>query len=126
MIYLTLAELLHVAERTPGHDYAVRDYGLLEAAVARPRATVFGKDAYPDLDAKAAALLHSVVRNRALIDGNKRLALASIIAFYGLNGRRLTLTNDTAYDLVISVAAGELDSVEEIAAILRTATRFAR
>ena len=126
MIYLTLAELLHVAERTLGHDYAVRDYGLLESAVARPRATVFGKDAYPDLDAKAAALLHSVARNRALIDGNKRLALASIIAFYGLNGRRLALTNDTAYDLVISVAAGELDSVEEIAAILRTATRFAR
>jgi death-on-curing protein len=95
-------------------------------AVARPRATVFGKDAYPDLDAKAAALLHSVARNRALTDGNKALALASIIAFYGLNGRRLTLTNDAAYNLVISVAAGELDSVEEIAAILRTATRFAR
>ena len=122
MIYLTLAELLHVAGRTLGRDYAVRDYGLLEAAVARPRATVFGKDAYPDLDAKAAALLHSVARNHALIDGNKRLALASIIAFYGLNGRRPTLTNDAAYDLVISVAAGELDSVEEIAAILRTAT----
>ena len=122
MIYVTLAELLHVADRTLGHDYAVRDYGLLEAAVARPRATVFGKDAYTDLDAKAAALLHSVARNHALIDGNKRLALASIIAFYGLNGRRLILTNDAVYDLVMSVAAGELDSVDEIAAILRTAT----
>jgi death-on-curing protein len=87
---------------------------------------VFGKDAYPDLDAKAAALLHSVARNRALIDGNKRLAPASIIVFYGLNGRRLTLTNGAAYDLVISVAAADLDSVEEIAAILRTATRFTR
>ncbi len=126
MIYLTLAELLHVGDRTLGHDYAVRDYGLLEAAVARPRATVFGKDAYPDLDAKAAALLHSVARNHALIDGNKRLALAAIIAFHGLNGRRLTLTNHAAYDLVISVAAGELDTVDEIAAILRTATRLAR
>ena len=49
-------------------------------------------------------LLHSIARNRALIDGNKRLALAAVIAFYGLNGRRLTLTNDQAYDLVISVA----------------------
>ena len=123
MIYLTLAELLYVAERTLGPDYAVRDYGLLEAAVARPQATVFGKDAYPDLDAKAAALLHSVARNHALIDGNKRLALSSIIAFYGLNGRRLTLTNDDAYDLVISVASGELDSVDEIAAVPRQATR---
>ena len=119
MIYLTLAELLYVAGRTLGHDYAVRDYGLLEAAVARPQATVFGQDAYPDLDAKAAALLHSVARNHALIDGNKRLALAAIIAFYGLNGRRLTMTNDAAYYLVIGVAAGDLDSVDEIAAMLR-------
>ena len=119
MIYLTLAELLYVAERTLGPDYAVRDYGLLEAAVARPQATVFGKDAYPDLDAKAAALLHSLARNYALIDGNKRLALAATIAFYGLNGRRLTLTNDAAYDLVMGVTAGELDPVDEIAAVLR-------
>jgi death-on-curing protein len=123
VIYLTLPELLHVAERALGPDYAVRDYGLLEAALARPRATAFGKDAYPDLDAKAAALLHSIARNHALIDGNKRLALAGVIAFYGLNGRRLTLTNDAAYDLVISVAAGQLDTVDAIAAILQTATR---
>jgi len=123
VIYLTLAELLYVAERTLGHDYAVRDYGLLEAAVARPQATVFGQDAYPDLDAKAAALLHSVARNHALIDGNKPLALAAIIAFCGLNGRRLTMTNDAAYDLVIGVAAGDLDSVDEIAVMLRGATR---
>ena len=123
MIYLTLAELLHVAERTLGPGYAVRDIGLLEAALARPQATAFGKDAYPDLNAKAAALLHSIARNPALIDGNKRLALAATIAFYGLNGRRLTLTNDAAYNLVISVAAGHLDTVDAITAILRTATQ---
>ena len=123
MIYLTLPELLHVAERTLGPDYGVRDYGLLEAALARPRATAFGKDAYSDLDAKAAALLHSVARNHALVDGNKRLSLAAVIAFHGLNGRRLTLTNDQAYDLVISVAAGQLDAADAIAAILRNATQ---
>ena len=123
MIYLTLPELLHVAERTLGAGYAVRDYGLLEAALARPQATAFGKDAYPDLDVKAAALLHSVARYHALVDGNKRLALAAVIAFYGLNGRRLTLTNDQAYDLVISVAAGQLDDADAIAAILRDATQ---
>ena len=123
MIYLTLPELLHVAERTLGPDYAVRDYGLLDAALARPRATAFGKDAYPDLDAKAAALAHSIARNHALIDGNKRLALAAAIAFYGLNGRRLTLTNDEAYDLVIGVATGQLDSVDAIAAVLQNATQ---
>jgi len=123
VIYLTLPELLHVAERTLGAGYAVRDYGLLEAALARPQATAFGKDAYPDLDAKAAALLHSIARNHALLDGNKRLALAAVIAFYGLNGRRLTLTNDQAYGLVMSVAAGQLDAVDAIAAVLRHATQ---
>ena len=76
-----------------------------------------------DLDAKAAALLHSIARNHALVDGNKRLALAAVIAFCGLNGRRLTLTNDQAYDLVINVAAGQLDDADAIAAILRNATQ---
>ena len=123
MIYLTLPELLHIATRVLGPDYGVRDYGLLEAALARPQATAFGKDAYPDLDAKSAALLHSIARNHALIDGDKRLALAAVIAFYGLNGRRPTLTNDQAYDLVMSVATGDLDSVDGIATVLRPATR---
>ena len=126
MIYLTLPELLHVAERTLGPGYTVRDYGLLEAALFRPQATAFGKDAYPDLDTKAAALLHSIARNHALIDGDKRLALAAIIAFCGLNGRRLTLTNDAAYNLVMSVAAGELDTVDAIAAVLQPATQARR
>ena len=123
MIYLTLPELLHVAVRTLGSEPDVRDYGLLESALARPQATAFGLDAYPSLDAKAAALLHSLARNHALIDGNKRLALAATIAFYGVNGRRLTLTNDEAYALIIDVAAGKLDSVDDIAAVLARATR---
>ena len=71
---------------------------------------------------RAAALLHSLARNHALIDGNKRLGLSAVIAFSGLNGRRLTLTNDQAYDLVMKAAAGELDQVEEIAAIVQAAT----
>ena len=61
---------------------------MLEAALARPQATAFGKDAYPSLDAQAAALLHLLARTHALIEGNKRLGLAAVIAFYGLNGRR--------------------------------------
>jgi death-on-curing protein len=122
VIYLTLPELLHIAERVLGSDPPVRDVGLLESAVARPQATAFGADAYPDLDSKAAALSHSLARNHALVDGNKRLALAALIAFYGVNGRRLTLTNDDAYDLVIDVATGRLDSVGEIAGRLRRAT----
>ncbi|XAS75187.1 type II toxin-antitoxin system death-on-curing family toxin [Dermatophilaceae bacterium Sec6.4] len=116
MIYLTLAELMYVAERTLGSDVGVRDHGLLQSALARPQATVFGSDAYPELEEKAAALLHSLARNHAVVDGNKRLALAATIAFLGINGRRLTSTNDEAYELVMSIAAGELDEVAGIAA----------
>jgi len=123
VIYLTLPELLYVAERVLGDAPQVRDYGLLEAAAARPQVTAFGGDAYPNLDAKAAALLHSLARNHALVDGNKRLALAAVIAFYGVNGCRLTLTNDEAYDLVIDVATGHPDSVDDIAARMRTTTQ---
>ena len=120
MIYLSLDDLLHVARRTLEAEVGVRDVGLLESAAARPRATAFGEDAYPTLLTKAAALLHSLVRNHALVDGNKRLALAGTIAFLGVNGRRLTLSNDEAYDLVMAVATGALDDVRLIAEALAT------
>ncbi len=122
MIFLDLEELLHVAERTIGPDVAVRDIGLLESALARPKATAFGSAAYSTVHDKAAALLHSLARDHALIDGNKRLALAGVIAFYGMNGLGLTLSNDEAYTLVMDVAQGRLDDVNEIAGVLRDAT----
>ncbi len=122
MIFLDLESLLYVAERTLGHAPDVRDYGLLASALARPQATAFGGDAYADIHHKAAALLHSLARNHALIDGNKRLSLAAVVAFYGINGRRLVLTNDEAYDLVMSVASGRLADVAQIAAVLERGT----
>lgn len=118
MLYLTEAEILIVAERVLG-EVLVRDHGLIASAVARPQASAFGEDAYPDLETKAAALLHSITRNHALIDGNKRLSLAATIAFLGVNGRRLTLSNDEAYALVMAVSTGELSEVSEIADVLR-------
>ena len=120
MIYLDLTELLHVAERTLGQA-EVRDAGLLESTLARPRATAFGQDAYPDLEHKAAALTQSITKNHALIDGNKRLALAALIAFLGVNGYRLTFTNDAAYDFIIDIASGTLDQVDAIASVLADA-----
>jgi death on curing protein len=120
VIFLDLESLLHVAARTLGADPVVRDYGLLEAALARPQASAFGEDAYPAAHEKAAALLHSLARNHALIDGNKRLALAATIALLGMNGIRVTLSNDEAYDLVISVATGALDDVPGIADVLES------
>ena len=121
MILLELEELLQTAERVlPAVE--VRDAGLLEAAAARPAASAFGEAAYVTLHEKAAALLHSLVRNHALVDGNKRLGLGSVIAFYGVNGLRLTFTNDEAYDLFMAVATGELDEVSVIAQRLEAGT----
>ena len=122
MIYLTYADLLHVAERALGEPAVVREAGLLESAAARPQTSMFGDDAYPTLEDKAAALVHSIARNHALVDGNKRLALAGLIAFLGVNGRRLTLTNDAAYDLIIAIATGEFNEISDIAERIRTAT----
>lgn len=117
MQYLDLEDLLHMVERLGAGP--VRDLGLLESAVARPRTSLFGEDAYPDLALKAAALLHSVTRNHALVDGNKRLGLMATVTFIRLNGARFALTQDEAFDLVMAVADGTAD-VPEIAARLRT------
>jgi death-on-curing protein len=122
VIFLSFDELLHVAARTLGGEPEIRDAGLLESALARPQASAFGADAYPTIHQKAAALLHSLARNHALIDGNKRLSLAATIAFYGMNGLRLTLTNDQAYELVVDVASGTLDDVPAIASVLEGST----
>lgn len=121
MIYLTLDDLLHIAERTLGTPPGVRDVGLLESALGRPQASAFGEDAYATLHLKAGALLHSLARNHALVDGNKRLALAALLTFYGLNGWRLTMTNEQAYVFVMQVATGELDDVHSIADVLSKA-----
>jgi len=123
MIDLTLDELLGIAARVIDGQVALRDAGLLESAAARPQATVFGANAYPDLHSKTAALLISICKNRALVDENKRVALAAAIVMLGLNGWVLTLTNDEAYDLVIAIASGELDEVDEVADRLRNGSR---
>jgi death-on-curing family protein len=85
------------------------DAGLLAAAAARPQITVLGDDAYPSFEVKAAALLHSLVRNHALVDGNKRLAWSATRVFCLLNGRDLTYTVDEAEDLMLNAASGQLD-----------------
>ncbi len=118
MIFLDLEDVLHVAARTLG-EVQLHDVGLLEAAVARPRASAFGEDAYPTAQLKAAALLHSIARNHALVDGNKRLALAATLALLGVNGMRLGMMNDEAYDVVVAVAAGGMDDIATIAERLR-------
>lgn len=96
----------------------MRDVGLLEAALHRPRASVLGQDAYPDLYTKAAALLHSLARNHALVDGNKRLAWLATYVFCAKNGVELDADDDAAYELVVAVASGAHDEIHEIADVL--------
>jgi death on curing protein len=115
--YLDLADFLRLMERTIGaSDENVRDFGLLESALARPRATVFGVDAYPTLPGKAAALLASVCGNHSLIDGNKRMGWIAVRAFCALNGAELRAHEDEAYEFVMTVAGGTVDDVGPIEA----------
>lgn len=117
--YLDLEDLLEVARHAVGPDVAVRDYGLLESALARPRASVFGQDAYPDVHLKAAALLHSLARNHALVDGNKRLAWTACRTFLAINGEWISAPEDQRFDFVIGVATGAEPDLAEIAGQLR-------
>lgn len=87
--YLDRDDVLVAGAAAVGIEVRVADYGLLDAAVARPQATAFGIDAYPDLFTKAAALLHLLARNDALVDGNKRTAWAATWTFLSINGAQL-------------------------------------
>jgi death on curing protein len=106
--YLSLEDLLDLTAALGAGP--VRDIGLLDSACHRPRAGLLGQEAYPTLTAKAAALMHSIAGNHALIDGNKRLALLATVVFLRINGYRLDLTDDEAFDLTMAVAAGQLDA----------------
>ena len=116
--HLTVEQALRIARLAVGGPIHVRDVGLLEAAVHRPRASVLGQDAYPDLLTKAAALLHSLARNHPLVDGNKRLAWLATYVSLAKNDVILDPDDDAAYDLVVAVAAEEPDEVGEIARVL--------
>lgn len=105
--YLTIEDLLTLV-RDLGVG-PVRDLGLLGAAAQRPATSLYGQDAYPSIDLKAAVLLESLVRNLPLADGNKRLGWLAVVVFYGLNGIALDAPDDDAYDLVVGVAAGDIE-----------------
>ena len=118
--YLTVEDLLDIAHGVLP-QVVVRDAGLLAAAAGRPQSSIFGQDAYPSLAEKAAALMHSLARNHALLDGNKRLAWAASRVFCLINGTDLRYDVDDAEALVLAVAAGGRDAhtlAESIAAHL--------
>jgi len=117
--FLDLDDVVDLAIALLGDPAPIRDIGLLGSAVARPQTTAFGEDAYSDIWTKAAALLHSIVKNQALVDGNKRLGWLATAVFLEINGIEISgASNDDVYDLVIDVAAGQ-PSVDTIAEQLR-------
>ena len=108
--------VLALASRLLGDPPPIRDVGLLESAVARPRTVVFGVEAYETIWTKAAALLQSIVNNHALIDGNKRLGWLATAVFLELNDIPISqASNDDVYEFVLSVASGspEFDEIAE-------------
>lgn len=119
-VYLDAEDILVIAQAAcDDMQIVVRDAGLLESAAHRPRAEMFGEEAYPDLFEKAAALLQSLAVNHPLFDGNKRTAALSCFSFLAMNGVELRPDIDAAERLVIGVATGELDEVKAIAGALR-------
>jgi death-on-curing protein len=118
-VYLDLTDVLALATKLLGDPPPIRDIGLLESAVARPRTVVFGVQAYESVWTKAAALLQSIVNNHPLIDGNKRLGWLATAVFLELNDIPISqASNDDVYDFVLSVASGSPE-VSEIAEQLR-------
>ena len=114
--YLELEDILHLVRLLAAGP--VRDVGLLDSAVARPRSSAFGEDAYPSVSLKTAALLHSLTNDHALVDGNRRVAWLATTVFLDLNGLAPDLQDDEAFDLVWEVASTSPD-VDAIAQKLR-------
>ncbi|MCX6449945.1 MAG: type II toxin-antitoxin system death-on-curing family toxin [Actinobacteria bacterium] len=119
--YLELADILKLGREIIA-DFRVREIGLLESAVARPKTSVFGEDAYLTFAEKTAALLHSIARNHALIDGNKRLAWSAARLFCLMNDLDINMKQDKAYEMVVGVAAGQIE-MDELVKILKKAIR---
>ena len=123
--FLTLDEVLaihaHQIDRYGGSP-GVRDVGLLESALAMPRATFSGQELHSTLYEKGAAYLFHLVKNHPFIDGNKRVGLAVCLVFLALNGKRIRVTDDALVDLVMGVAKGEIDK-PEVAVLLKKRAR---
>ena len=119
--YLELADLLELGRQIIA-DFRIGEIGLLESAAARPKSSVFGEDAYPLFAEKVAALMHSLARNHALIDGNKRLAWSAARLFCLMNDRDIKMKVDVAYQMVVGVAAGEI-AMADLAMLLGTAIK---
>lgn len=121
MKYLSPEQVLFIHSRlvdTIGGIHGIRDIGLLQSSVARPKATFEGKELYPDLFHKAAALMESLARNHPFIDGNKRTSITASGIFLSFNGYMLSCSSKELERFTVSVATGRI-SFGEITAWFR-------
>lgn len=117
MRYLSAEQVLFIHARAideTGGAHGVRDIGLLQSAVARSQATFGGKDLYPDVLSKAAALVESLARNHPFVDGNKRTAIISTGIFLGMNGMRLEASQKELVRFTLNMAVGKVSDSDAI------------
>lgn len=95
--------------KATGGSLGLRDIGLLESATHRPKATFGGKDLYPKILDKAAALFHSMILNHPFLDGNKRTALASLYEFLKQNGYKLVANEQELIELPLKIERKDLN-----------------
>ena len=108
--FLTIDEIIAIHQdqiARYGGSEGVRDWGLLQSAVAMPAASFGGQFLHADLREMAAACLFHLVQNHPFLDGNKRVGAVAAYVFLALNNRRMTADNGAYADLVLSVARGE-------------------
>lgn len=120
--FLNTVELIIINEELIGKQSQLRDVDLLEAAIERPKTSAFGADAYPTVVEKAAAFFHSLSRNHAFVDGNKRTSTVAMILFLRINGYRVTWQPENALEFILQVATGQHD-LATITAWLQTNTQ---
>lgn len=124
-VYLSLGQVLDLhgyqIERFGG-SAGLRDKGALASAVSRPQMTFGGEDLYPDVPAKAAALMHSLVMNHPFVDGNKRVGAHAAVLFLTANRFQPGFTPRELTELTLAVARGEVGA-EALAIWIRQRTR---
>ena len=111
-------ELDHALDVIASLGFYVKDVGLLDSALARPKTIVFGEDAYQTLDLKAAAMCHSLIKNHALVDGNKRTTWSLMVVFLFLNDFKHNFTADEGMEFVLGIATDQI-TIEQAAEMIR-------
>ena len=95
-----------------GGEHGVRDMGLLESAVAQPRAAFGGEFLHADIFERAAAYMFHIVQDHPFLDGNKRAGLVAALVFLDINGTEIEAPKGNLYDLTIAVATGNAGKPE--------------